>query len=374
MFKTFRMLSIVSILVLILAACNLPSAAATQDPNNPNVVFTAAALTVQAQLTQTAPFNTLTLPPPPPTNTAVTIPTSLPPTNTPVVLPTQACDQAQFIKDVTISDGTVIAPGNAFKKTWRLKNIGTCTWSGYTLVFDRGEAMSPVIESIGTVASGQEVDVTVNFTAPTANNTYRSYWRIRNSAGVLIPVVGGNEGKSFYVEIKVAAVSSGYDFHTRAGDATWTTGAGVQSFPGSDGNSNGFANYQNNQKAEDGNNWSKILQTHPQWLSGGSSINGLITGLFPSYTVVTGERFKARIGFLANCGSANVKFQLQYKDSGGITTLKEWSETCNGGMTDVDVDLSGLASKTVQFILQVQANSAADQASAVWINPQIAIP
>src|SRR6185503_7427007 len=174
MFKTFRFLSLVSIFVLILSACNLPSGTPTPEAN---VVFTAAALTVQAQSTQLAPFSTPTLPPAQATNTV-----------TRAVSPTPACDQAQFIRDVTIPDGTVVAPGTTFEKIWRLRNIGTCTWSGYQLVFDSGEAMSPVPDPIGTVAPGQEVDVAVTFTAPTANNTYRSYWRVRNASGVLIPV------------------------------------------------------------------------------------------------------------------------------------------------------------------------------------------
>ena len=195
MFKSLRLLSLVSIFVLILSACNLPSGAPTQEPN---MVFTAAALTVQAQSTQLAPFSTPTIPPAAPTNT-LAAPTAVVPTITRVVSPTPACDQALFVKDVTIPDGTVVAPGSTFKKTWRLRNIGTCTWSGYTLVFDSGEAMSPVIDPIGTVAPGQEVDVSVTFTAPTTTNTYRSYWRVRNSSGVLIPVSFGSDGKSFYV-------------------------------------------------------------------------------------------------------------------------------------------------------------------------------
>src|SRR5512145_1793119 len=55
----------------------------------------------------------------------------------------QACtDRAQFIADVTVPDGTRFDPGATFKKTWRLKNIGTCTWTtSYSLVFDSGEKM-----------------------------------------------------------------------------------------------------------------------------------------------------------------------------------------------------------------------------------------
>ena len=53
------------------------------------------------------------------------------------------CDWAQFITDATVPDGTSFAPGTAFRKTWRLRNIGTCTWTtGYSLVYDSGEKFS----------------------------------------------------------------------------------------------------------------------------------------------------------------------------------------------------------------------------------------
>ena len=56
----------------------------------------------------------------------------------------QACtDRAQFIADVTVPDGTRYDPGATFTKTWRLRNIGTCTWTtAYTMVFDSGTQMS----------------------------------------------------------------------------------------------------------------------------------------------------------------------------------------------------------------------------------------
>lgn len=372
MFKAFRILSIVSILVLILSACNLPSGTPTAEPN---VVFTAAALTVQAQSTQLAPFNTPTLPPAQPTNTLAPIAsaTLAIPTITRSVPPTAACDQAQFIKDVTIPDGTVIAPGTIFKKTWRLKNIGTCTWSGYQLVFDQGEAMSPVPDPIGTVAPGQEVDVSVTFTAPTVSKSYRSYWRLRNASGVLIPVSFGTDGQSFYVEIKVAAVSSGYDFHTNASSAVWISGAGTLTFGGPDTDTNGFAMFKNSQKLEDGTTHTKILETHPQWVN-----DGVITGRFPAYTVVSGEHFTAKIGFLAasdgSCGSGNAKFQLNYREAGVLKSLTEWTESCDGTMKSVDVDLTSLAGKSVEFVLAVLANGSAGQDWAVWVAPQIALP
>ncbi len=200
--------SVLFAVILTLSGCNLPSNAPSTD--QPDVVQTSAALTVEALLNQSTPFSTPTLPSAPPTNTvepAATIPLA---TSTTQPSATPNCDLAQFVKDVTIPDGTNVDAGDTFTKTWRLRNIGTCAWSGYALVFDSGDAMSgasPI--SIGTVAPGQEVDVSVNLTAPSSNGSYRGYWRIRNASGVLIPVQGGTQGKSFYVDIKVGVVSGG---------------------------------------------------------------------------------------------------------------------------------------------------------------------
>ena len=378
MFTFARRFLILGILpALVLSSCNLPSSAPQTE--EPNAIFTQAALTVQAQLNQTAtpaPFNTPTLPPPQPTNTAISLPT-LPPinTNTPVSSPTAVCDQGQFIKDVSIPDGTNFSPGETFTKTWRIRNAGTCTWSGYSLVFDSGDAMSgtsPI--SIGTVGPGQEVDLSVNLTAPATNGSYRGYWRIRTPAGVLIPMINGHQGKSFFVDIKVGAVSSGYDFYTRADSAVWISVAGNLTFGGPDTDDKGFAMYKDGKKLEDGTAVSKVIETHPQFVD-----DGVISGRFPAYTVVAGEHFTAKIGFLANsdgtCGTGKVKFQLNYRESGGpIVSLGEWTESCDGTLKAVDVDLTSLKGKSVEMILAVLANGSSAQDWAVWVRPQIAVP
>ena len=60
MSKSIRHALILTVIILILSACNLPSNAPVTE--EPNAVFTAAAQTVQAQLTQSVPFSTPTLP------------------------------------------------------------------------------------------------------------------------------------------------------------------------------------------------------------------------------------------------------------------------------------------------------------------------
>jgi hypothetical protein len=212
--KIYRVLSIIIVAVLVLSACNMPSTTQPTEQVNPNAVFTAAAQTVVAQLTQGALLNP-TSPHPtvaPPTNTP-SAPTNTPqtlggPTNTsaPVVVPTTGCDAAQFITDVTIPDGTSFAAGATFVKTWRLKNIGTCTWSSsYALVFDSGTVMGGAssVPLASSVAPGGSIDVSVNLQAPSADGTYKGFWGLTNASGARIPIAGGASGRSFYVEIKV---------------------------------------------------------------------------------------------------------------------------------------------------------------------------
>jgi hypothetical protein len=378
MLKIVRPVSILFIILFILSACNLPSSNPATEA--PNAVFTAAALTVQAMSTssstQVTPFNTPTIPPPASTNTPVSFPTLALPTATLAAPPTPVCDQAQFIRDVTIPDGTVFAPGATFTKTWRLKNAGTCTWSGYSLIFDHGDSMSGASPtSIGTVSPNQEVDISVNLTAPTNPGAYRGYWRIRNASGILIPVLGGTQGQSFFVDIKSEQSSSGLDLYTRAADTgtSWVGTAGVVKFGGPETDTNGFAMYPTGKKLEDGSSPAKILEIYPHMVN-----NGQMSGLYAPYTVVNGEHFKAKIGFLVKadgtCGVGNATFQLNYKESGNLKNLGQWTETCDGSLKDIDVDLSSIAGKNVQFALAVLANGPADDDSAVWVGPRVQIP
>lgn len=207
MTNTRRILAAVIVLIFAIMACNLP----TQEQLGG--AATALAQTAAAQLTQAAYSPTAIFSSPVPASPAP--PTAVPPTlpPPPTVAPTSACEQGQFITDVTVPDGTLYDAGDTFTKTWRIKNIGTCTWSGFSLVFDSGDLMggaSPT--AIGTVSPGASVDLSVALTAPAANGNYRGYWRIRNGSGVLIPIVGGYQNKSFYVDIAVGSGGGGGPF------------------------------------------------------------------------------------------------------------------------------------------------------------------
>ncbi len=153
------------------------------------------------------------------------------------------CDWAQFIADVTVPDGTTYTPGATFRKTWRLRNIGTCTWtSSYALVFDSGEKMGAPnsINFPSNVAPGQTVDLSLDLTAPSSAGHYFGYWKLRNANNVIFGI-GSTANRAFWVEIYVGSSSNvGYDFTANAASATWTSGAGALPFPGTSGDAKGF--------------------------------------------------------------------------------------------------------------------------------------
>lgn len=114
-------------------------------------------------------------------------------------------NRAEFVADVTVPDGSDFTPGQAFVKTWRLRNGGSCTWtSSYKLVFDHGDAMSgPASLALpGLVHPGQMVDLSVNLTAPGAVGGYTGYWMLRTHEGALFGI-GADANIAFWVEIEV---------------------------------------------------------------------------------------------------------------------------------------------------------------------------
>jgi hypothetical protein len=151
-----------------------------------------------------APANTVM---PSATNTLMPSPTNTVfiPSVTPTALP---CNWAQFIADVTFPDNAEAGISDHFTKTWRLKNIGSCTWtSGYSLVFDHGDQMSaPASQQLtpGTVAPGATIDVSVELVTPAAAGTYQGFFKLRASDSTIFGI-GTDKNTAFWVKVNVVA-------------------------------------------------------------------------------------------------------------------------------------------------------------------------
>ncbi len=151
---------------------------------------------------------------PPATDAPATDP---PPTNTPIpptATPTPICNMAQFDEDISIPDDTVVAPGEAFTKIWRLKNNGACTWTiGYQIIFDDGDAMgAPVsVPMPSAVSPNGTVDISIDMTAPLDEGTVRGDWKLRSADGIEF---GLGDGSAFYVQIVVVEPAATTEFIT----------------------------------------------------------------------------------------------------------------------------------------------------------------
>jgi len=283
------------------------------------------------------------------------------------------CYWAQFIADVTVPDGTNFAPGAAFRKTWRLKNIGTCTWnsSDVSLIFDSGERMgAPSSLALSTsVGPGQTVEISVDMTAPSTAGHYFGYYKLRSAAGGVFGI-GTTANKSFWVEINVASSSgTGYDFTASAPSATWSSGAGALSFPGTDGSSNGFALRLERPRFESG-----IESAQPGLLFAPNNVtNGYIQGIYPAFRVQSGDRFQATIGCEYGANNCYTAYRLDYQiDAGTIRTFWTFRERYEGLTYNVNLDLSSLAGQDVKFILVISAYGSPTGDRALWGNPIIA--
>lgn len=198
----------------LLAACSLGQQTPTPsaDQPNPQAIFTAAAATAQARLTEGA---SITRTPPSPTPTETPAPTEVitptattpaptvnPAGQTPTVAGTNVIT---FVSDVTVPDGTTFKPGEKFTKTWRLQNSGTATWTtAYSLVFYGGEQMgAPASIPLPlSVAPGASIDLSVELTAPLTAGKYTSYWMLRTANGLNFGL-GGRADAPFYTVIIV---------------------------------------------------------------------------------------------------------------------------------------------------------------------------
>ena len=205
---------------LLLASCALSMPTSTQMPT-PSAVYVQRTDSIRVFQTPT-----VASPTPAPTSTPSKVPTQpfispvartyLPsatplPTGTPIpsltpvrtVLIQVGCNLAAFVDDVTIPDGTQVNAGATFLKTWRVKNVGSCTWTkDYRLAFVRGNPMGgPALTNLpGDTAPGETVDLSLNLTAPGADGTYTGVFQLMDADGKLF---GSKVTADFGVQVSI---------------------------------------------------------------------------------------------------------------------------------------------------------------------------
>jgi hypothetical protein len=107
-------------------------------------------------------------------------------------------NRAQWVSQ-SIADDTRFAPGETFTMTWRLKNVGTSTWTtAYMLRFYSGDSFGAPkeVRLVQDVPPGATVDITLKMKAPTRPGSYRSVW-------VMSSEIRSNFKESVYLQIVV---------------------------------------------------------------------------------------------------------------------------------------------------------------------------
>ena len=173
--------------------------------------------------------------------------------------------------------------------------------------------------------------------------------------------------------IGVSAGTTVYDFISSAADAQWSSGAGALPFPGDPSDSRGFARHVYNARLEDGLVWSRVLETHPQWVSG-----GWIMGVYPQQTVPSNTQLTVRVGFLHGAaGTDGVRFEVYFDEYRGVGAAPQRhvilrkAATLDGSLDLVTVDLDFIAGKRGSFILYVYALKTSNRDWAVWAEARI---
>jgi hypothetical protein len=241
--KNRRILIPIAILAMAALSCILEiQAAPTLSPQQIETYSAQTMMFIQWQTLSadgktpgTSPGTTLEAPAATATNTMLPTLTStgtLPPTLTftpSVTLTPVPCNWAQFISDISIPDNWETSPVDHFTKTWRLKNIGSCTWtSGYSLKFDTGDQMgAPASQQLttGTVAPGGTIDVSVDLLSPATPGTYQGFFKLRASDATTFGIGPAANG-AFWVKIKViapAVVTSQTENQVTVAPGAWGT-------------------------------------------------------------------------------------------------------------------------------------------------------
>ena len=288
-------------------------------------------------------------------------------------VPEDECNRAQFIDDVTIEDRANLEPGQAFTKTWRLRNMGECIWGDdYQVVFRSGYQMSApdVINLPEDVEPGETVDISIDMIAPESTGIYTGYWMLRDEDGNRFGVVE-DDGSPFWVRIRVTeeGESISYNFAENLCEATWRSSEAEDiPCPSEEDFEQGFVQSVDNPQLEDGRTYAEpAILTYPDQDEG-----GYIVGRYPPMTIEEGDHFRATIGCQYDAEDCYVNYTLRILRSGeGYDQLGMWLEDYEGFYAPIDVDLSDYAGEEVEIVLSAISADDTSENYALWLDPRI---
>ena len=199
------------LLLIALSACNRQPTDTEIAPLNPTALNQTAVYLATADfiLTQSA-MPTATLAPDSTSTPITTMDRTRPAVQSST--PEINCNQAAAGNpiDITIPDGTEMTLNENFSKTWRLKNVGSCTWTRqYAVIFFSGNSLRALHTHylLQEVEPGDVIDITVDMIAPDTPGFYQSNWMLKDGEGEFFGI-GPNGDAPFWVQIEVVPMAT----------------------------------------------------------------------------------------------------------------------------------------------------------------------
>jgi len=290
------------------------------------------------------------------------------------------CNLFEFVSHQNYEEDTEVPPGIQFLKTWRVLNSGTCTWnSSYSFEYSDGDDMGteggPLLEGEDVIEPGEIANISLMLTAPEEEGDYASYWVLNDAGGGWF---GWGPGKRGLLEADIRVVEFESDFEVDFAldycDAEWT--AGGENSEGEEiveeiecPSSN--VTLSTSPLTELGRDDDLTLVVLPY-----QARYGWIRGVYPEYTIQTGDEFEAIVGCMGDMNLCSVEFRLYYIDDNDKDLLMgTWTETFDGTVTRIRIDLDFLVGDEVQFMLEMVAMTENyHRANGFWLAPRIQNP
>lgn len=114
----------------------------------------------------------------------------------------QGVNEAHYVEDETVPPNTDMKPGQAFRKTWRIRNSGSLEWGdGYEFAFVGDDQMSgPDAISLPPTKPGEEAVISVELVAPMEPGKAVGTWQPRDPDGNLF---------EYPMRVEIAVLPSG---------------------------------------------------------------------------------------------------------------------------------------------------------------------
>lgn len=307
--------------------------------------------------------------------TPIESPTS-PPIATLPTRPASGCIEGlAVLSESGYVDAAPASAGTTVERVWHVRNSGTCEWTtAYALV--PVEGLSFGLEPIAlaaAVAPGEETDLTLTLTAPTAPGLHSGGWALRSPEGALLGA--GSRPLRVRVNVGPAPPEPGVEVYNFAGQmcsARWVAASPSRPgrllpCPGYDRDRGGSVTRLDAPRFSNGAlDDEPALILHPPFEDG-----GLISGTFPPYRVQAGDQFRVILGCGAEAPGCSARFQLNVREGEQLVPVAEWVVNEHEALLNLVVDLSFLAGRTVEFVLGVDADGSGSADAALWLQPRI---